>query len=233
MSNSKSGHVPNHLGLILDGNRRWARTRGLPTLEGHKEGYDNLKSIAEHAFNSGVKYVSAYVFSTENWNRSEDEVTYLMSLLLKFFKKDCKQLNKKGVKIMWLGSRLKLSEKILKAVDEATEMTKNNTKGVLALCFNYGGYDEISEAVKKIIKLGAKPEDVNPELIRGNLFSPDLPDLDLVIRTSGEQRISNFMLWRIAYSEFYFTDKFWPEFHPADLQIALDDYANRSRRFGG
>lgn len=233
MSNSKSGHVPNHLGLILDGNRRWARTRGLPTLEGHKEGYDNLKSIAEHAFNSGVKYVSAYVFSTENWNRSEDEVTYLMSLLLKFFKKDCKQLNKKGVKIMWLGSRLKLSEKILKAVDEAAEMTKNNTKGVLALCFNYGGYDEISEAVKKIIKLGAKPEDVNPELIRGNLFSPDLPDLDLVIRTSGEQRISNFMLWRIAYSEFYFTDKFWPEFHPADLQIALDDYANRSRRFGG
>lgn len=233
MSNSKSGHVPNHLGLILDGNRRWARTRGLPTLEGHKEGYDNLKSIAEHAFNSGVKYVSAYVFSTENWNRSEDEVTYLMSLLLKFFKKDCKQLNKKGVKIMWLGSRLKLSEKILKAVDEATEMTKNNTKGVLALCFNYGGYDEISEAVKKIIKLGAKPEDVNPELIRGNLFCPDLPDLDLVIRTSGEQRISNFMLWRIAYSEFYFTDKFWPEFHPAYLQIALDDYANRSRRFGG
>ncbi len=233
MSNSKSGHVPNHLGLILDGNRRWARTRGLPTLEGHKEGYDNLKSIAEHAFNSGVKYVSAYVFSTENWNRSEDEVTYLMSLLLKFFKKDCKQLNKKGVKIMWLGSRLKLSEKILKAVDEATEMTKNNTKGVLALCFNYGGYDEISEAVKKIIKLGAKPEDVNPELIRGNLFCPDLPDLDLVIRTSGEQRISNFMLWRIAYSELYFTDKFWPEFHPAYLQIALDDYANRSRRFGG
>ena len=233
MSNSKSGHVPNHLGLILDGNRRWARTRGLPTLEGHKEGYDNLKSIAEHAFNSGVKYVSAYVFSTENWNRSEDEVTYLMSLLLKFFKKDCKQLNKKGVKIMWLGSRLKLSEKILKAVDEAAEMTKNNTKGVLALCFNYGGYDEISEAVKKIIKLGAKPEDVNPELIRGNLFCPDLPDLDLVIRTSGEQRISNFMLWRIAYSEFYFTDKFWPEFHPAYLQIALDDYANRSRRFGG
>lgn len=233
MSNSKSGHVPNHLGLILDGNRRWARARGLPTLEGHKEGYDNLKSIAEHAFNSGVKYVSAYVFSTENWNRSEDEVTYLMGLLLKFFKKDCKQLNKEGVKIMWLGSRLKLSEKILKAVDEATEMTKNNTKGVLALCFNYGGYDEISEAVKKMIKLGVKPEDVNPELIRGNLFCPDLPDLDLVIRTSGEQRISNFMLWRIAYSELYFTDKFWPEFHPADLQIALDDYANRSRRFGG
>ena len=112
-------------------------------------------------------------------------------------------------------------------------MTKNNTKGVLALCFNYGGYDEISEAVKKIIKLGVNPEDVNPELIRGNLFCPDLPDLDLVIRTSGEQRISNFMLWRIAYSELYFVDKFWPEFNPADLQIALDNYANRSRRFGG
>ena len=233
MSNSKTNSIPDHIGLILDGNRRWARARGLPTLEGHREGYDNLKSVAEYAFNSGVKYVSAYVFSTENWNRSEDEVTYLMSLLLKFFKKDCKQLNKEGVKIMWLGSRLKLSEKILKAVDEAVRMTKNNTKGVLALCFNYGGYDEISEAVKKMIKLGVKPEDVNPELIRGNLFCPDLPDLDLVIRTSGEQRISNFMLWRIAYSELYFTDKFWPEFHPADLQIALDDYANRSRRFGG
>ena len=233
MSNSKTNSIPDHIGLILDGNRRWARARGLPTLEGHREGYDNLKLVAEHAFNYGVKYVSAYVFSTENWNRSEDEVTYLMSLLLKFFKKDCKQLNKEGVKIMWLGSRLKLSEKILKAVDEAVETTKNNTKGVLALCFNYGGYDEISEAVKKIIKLDVKPEDVNPELIRGNLFCPDLPDLDLVIRTSGEQRISNFMLWRIAYSELYFTDKFWPEFQPADLQIALDDYANRSRRFGG
>ena len=118
MSNSKTNSIPDHIGLILDGNRRWARARGLPTLEGHREGYDNLKLVAEHAFNYGVKYVSAYVFSTENWNRSEDEVTYLMSLLLKFFKKDCKQLNKEGVKIMWLGSRLKLSEKILKAAEE-------------------------------------------------------------------------------------------------------------------
>lgn len=227
-----SSSVPNHLGLILDGNRRWAKLNNTPTLEGHRIGYDNLKTITKQAFSSGVNYISAYVFSTENWNRSREEVGYLMDLLLKFFKKDCSELNKQGVRILWLGNQRKLNSKILKAVSQAVELTKNNTKGTLALCFNYGGYDEIVEAVKKMIKLNVKEEDVTTRLIRDNLFCPDLPDLDLVIRTSGEQRISNFMLWRIAYSELYFSDKFWPEFTVEDIKLALEEYANRGRRFG-
>jgi undecaprenyl diphosphate synthase len=232
ISTKPKSDIPNHLGLILDGNRRWAKGKNLPTLEGHKAGYDNLKKNAEAAFNRGVNYVSAYIFSTENWGRSQQEVSYLMKLVLKFFKKDALELGKKGVRIEWLGVRDNLSADIIKAIEYATEITKLNTKAVLGLCFNYGGYSEITEAVKRIVKLNVGEDQITEATVAEHLFAPDIPKLDLVIRTSGEQRLSNFMLWRAAYAELYFTKLNWPDFTPHDLNLALDDYAERSRRFG-
>ncbi len=231
-SHSPEATAPNHLGLILDGNRRWAKNLGLPSLEGHKKGYNNLKRVSEAAFKRGVKYVSAYIFSTENWSRSQQEVSYLMRLVLKFFKQDALELSKQGIKIEWLGVKDGLDPKIIEAIEYAVDITKDNQKGTLGLCFNYGGYSEITEAIKSIVKLNISPENIDDKLVAEHLFAPNIPKLDLVIRTSGEQRLSNFMLWRSAYSEFYFTDVNWPDFGPEDLHKALDDYAKRSRRFG-
>jgi undecaprenyl diphosphate synthase len=224
--------IPGHVGLILDGNRRWAKSKNLPSSQGHKVGYDNLRIIAQGAFERGVSYVSAYIFSTENWNRSHQEVSYLMKLVLKFFKQDARELHKQGIKIEWLGVVDNLNQKIIDAINYAENLTKDNKKGTLGICFNYGGYSEIVEAVKKIAKLNVAANEITQELIDRNLFAPDIPKLDLVIRTSGEQRLSNFMLWRTAYSELYFTDVMWPDFTIDQLELALEDYAQRSRRFG-
>ena len=223
---------PNHLGLILDGNRRWAKENGLPSLEGHRRGYENLKTVAREAFNKGVHCVSAYIFSTENWNRGKEEVDYLMNLAMKIAVKDAKQLIKENIKIVVLGIEEKVPEKLIQAWREAEEDSKNNTGGVLALCFNYGGMREISDAVKKIIQSGVDASEVNPELIEQNLYHPELPPVDFMIRTSGEQRISNFMLWRMAYAEMYFAAEHWPDFGKEELNIALEDYISRNRRFG-
>ncbi len=224
--------VPRHIGLILDGNRRWAKERNLPSLEGHRVGADNLKIIAEAAFDAGVEVLSAFVFSTENWGRTKEEVDYLMELITLIFKKYIKDFKKRGIRIAWLGTTDKLVDEQLKVIQKAIEETKNLTKGTLALCFNYGGRLEITEAVKKIIGKGVPANEVTPELVAENLYAPEIPDVDLIIRTSGEQRISNFMLWRAAYSEFLFVDKHWPEFSEADLDAALADYAGRQRRMG-
>lgn len=225
--------IPAHLGLILDGNRRWAKEQGLPTLEGHRVGYDNLKTIAEAAFERGVKYVSAYTFSIENWNRTQEEVSYLMTLALKVFSRDMREFQKKGYRIRWLGVPDNLSQKHLAAIREAEDSSKDNVKGTIGLCFNYGGRREIVEATKKVLDKEVKSEDLTEDLISKHLHAPDIPGIDLLVRTSGEQRLSNFMLWRAAYSELYFTKKYWPEFTVNDLDAALAEYASRHRRFGG
>jgi undecaprenyl diphosphate synthase len=218
--------------MILDGNRRWAKNRGLQTLEGHNQGYEVLKNITEHAFDRGIKYVSAFIFSTENWNRTKKEVKYLMGFALRMSTRDLDEMHKKGIKIVWVGSEMHVGKKLVQALHNAEEKTKNNTKGTLALCFNYGGQLEIVDAVKRIVSNDTKAEDITEEMIASNLYCPSIPPIDIMIRTSGEQRISNFMLWRIAYSELYFIDKYWPDFNNKDLDDVITEFCKRQRRFG-
>ena len=224
--------IPNHIGFIIDGNRRWARQHGLPTYEGHLAGYEKLKEVLTAALKAGVKYASVYAFSTENWNRSEDEVTKLWSLTQKLLTTDLPIFTKNNIKLVILGSYDRLSDKIIKAMKDAEAKTAKNTGGVLALCLNYGGQLEIADAVKKIIKSGVKAEDVTPELIGQNIYSPEIPPVDIVVRTSGEQRLSNYMMWRTAYSELLFLDKMWPDITKADLTKIFREYSKRNRRHG-
>ncbi len=224
--------VPKHLGLILDGNRRWARSQGLPVYKGHLQGYKNLKTICDAARDMGVTYISVYIFSTENWQRASEEVEYIMGLAMRMVKNDLKGLHKKNIQVRWLGVPDRVSPDLVKAIRHAEEVTKDNTGGVFALCFNYGGQLEIADAMRSMIKKGIAAEDITPEIIQQHLYGPDIPDVDLVIRTSGEERISNFMLWRCAYAEFYFSQKNWPAFTVDDLGVALKDYARRQRRMG-
>jgi undecaprenyl diphosphate synthase len=224
--------VPKHLGLILDGNRRWAKERGLPVMEGHHKGYDNLKTITEYAFEQGVEYVSAYVFSTENWNRSSSEVKNLMKLLLWVLKHEVENLSKHGIRVRTLGSKIRLGKALVKAIHEAEEKTKDNTRGTLLLCLNYGGQQEIVDAMKQIVAEGTPAEEITAELISQHLYAPGVPPVDLIIRTSGEQRLSNFMLWEGAYSELMFTNTYWPDFSSEELQEMLVQYAARQRRMG-
>ena len=228
-----SEEIPRHIGYIIDGNRRWARKHGLPVYEGHMAGYNAIHDVAIASFDAGVQYVSAYIFSTENWKRSEQEVSKLMSLVLKLLTSDIKILEENNVKLKVLGSRERVSPKILKAIDEAEARTANNTHGTLAVCFNYGGQLEIADACKKIVQEGLAADAITPELIAEHLYSPDIPPMDMLVRTSGEQRISNFMLWRAAYSELLFLEKLWPEMTKEDVTAILEEYSQRARRFGG
>jgi undecaprenyl diphosphate synthase len=224
--------VPNHLGLILDGNRRWARTAGKPTLEGHRAGYQNLHTIAAAAVDRGVKYVSAYVFSTENWNRTKEEVNYLMDLLVWVATKEINKYLHEGLKLLFVGSRKRLSRRVLEAIQSAEAKTRDMTRGVVVMCLNYGGHTEIAEGVARLIADGVKPEEVTPEKIGAYVYHPEVPPVDLVVRTSGEQRLSNFMMWRTVYSELLFVPMPWPAFTVADLEGALAEYAHRHRRYG-
>lgn len=224
--------LPTHLGIILDGNRRWAKAQGLPTLEGHREGAEVFKTIAVHAFDRGVKYLSAYVFSTENWSRTEEEVGYLMKLVIKAFEKYLDTFNEKGIKIMVLGRRAGIKPDVLRAIERTEEKTSANSNGTLALCFNYGGQEEIVDAVSSLISQNIAPKEVTKEKIAGALYGPEIPGIDLLIRTSGEQRTSGFMLYRSDYAELYFSEKLWPDFTNEDLDNALLDYSERQRRFG-
>lgn len=233
MGNSEDSAAPQHLGLILDGNRRWARERHLPVIEGHRQGYQVLKKIARSALKHGVRYVSAYVFSTENWKRDRDEVRQLMKLFLWIVKHEAKELNAEGIRLRVVGSKLKLGHALARAIHEAEELTKENDRGTLLLCLDYGGQQEIVDAMKRIAETGYDPDEITPELISKFLYAPDVPPLDLVIRTSGEQRLSNFMLWESAYSELAFSKKYWPDFDEKALQSALEKYAKTHRRFGG
>lgn len=231
-STSKNSDIPLHIGIILDGNRRWAKKNGLPTLQGHKKGAEVFKEISLHAFDLGVKYLSAYVFSTENWSRTEAEVAYLMKLVVKSVEGYLKEYNEHGVRIVIAGSRSKFSPAVLKSIKKTEESTKNNKEATLVLCFNYGGQQEIADATAKIIEQGYNPDQITPELVAQNLYAPDVPDVDLIIRTSGEQRLSGFMLWRSAYAELLFVDKLWPDYRAEDLENSIKEYINRQRRFG-
>lgn len=232
MTKSESQILPTHVGIILDGNRRWAKGHGLPVVQGHRQGLDVLKDISFHAFERGVRYLSAFVFSTENWQRAEDEVNYLMDLTVKAVEKYLDEFHERGIKVVILGRRTGVRQKVLDAIARTEEKTKDNTNGTLALCFNYGGKEELVDAVRHLIAEGVAPSDVSEEVIAGSLYNPEIPDADLLIRTSGEQRTSGFMLYRAAYAELRFVDKYWPDFTTADFDNALDDYAQRDRRFG-
>ena len=225
--------IPKHVGFIVDGNRRWAKKHGLPTYEGHLAGYNVVQEVATATFTAGVEFVSAYIFSTENWKRSQDEVGKLMGLILKLLTSDLPIFEKNNIRLKVLGARENVSDRILKAIDNAEAVTANNTAGTLALCFNYGGQLEIADAVKKIVQSGVSADDITTELIEKNLYVPDIPPVDIVVRTSGEKRLSNFMLWRTAYSEIMFIEKLWPDMTKDDVTDIIKEYSKRSRRFGG
>lgn len=226
--------LPTHIGYIVDGNRRWAKAHGLPTYEGHLAGYNAITDVALATFNAGVPFVSAYIFSTENWKRSQDEVGKLMALVLRLLTSDVDILIKNNIRLKILGSKDGISEKILDAIEAAEARTANNTHGTLALCFNYGGQLEIADACKKIVQSGVPATEITPDLITNNLYGgSEIPAVDIVVRTSGEQRLSNFMLWRAAYSEFLFLEKQWPDMTKDDVTAILEEYARRGRRFGG
>jgi undecaprenyl diphosphate synthase len=232
MTDSTQNQVPRHIGFILDGHRRWAKEHNIPLLEGHRQGYKNFKKIGLAALDRGVECVSAYVWSKENWQRSAEEVSYIMRLLLWVAEHQLEDIHAKGVRVEFLGNDEKLDPKILEAIEKAREKTANNTNGTLALCLNYGGQQEIVDATKSLISSGADPESITPETFAEHLYAPSVPALDLLIRSSGEQRISGFMLWRAAYAELMFIDKKWPDFTEADLDAALTEFSARQRRFG-
>ena len=229
----EAGIVPQHVGFIVDGNRRWAKAHGLPAYEGHLAGYNVLQDVLMSLFDHGVRYVSLYAFSTENWKRSEDEVSRLMKLLIRIVKSDIDTFIEKNVRLRVIGMRAGLTDSVVQALEEAEKRTADLTGGDVLLCFNYGGQQEIVDSIKKIVQLGTDSSEITPELVGANLYAPDVPPCDIIVRTSGEQRLSNFMLWRAAYSEFMFLDKYWPDMTSEDVHGILKEYARRNRRFGG
>ncbi len=230
-------NLPEHIGIIMDGNGRWAKKRGLPRSAGHSAGADTLKKIVTECNNMGIKYITVYAFSTENWKRPKEEVDYLMNLLLNYLKDAERTLAGENVVIRAIGSRKELSEEIQEQIIKTEEFTKNNTGIIMNIAVNYGSREEIVQAVKEIsekVKGGKiEKDDITAEMISANLYTKNQPDPDLIIRTSGEERISNFLLWQLAYSELWFTNKLWPDFNKEDLLEAIYDFQNRGRRFGG
>lgn len=224
--------LPKHIGFIMDGNRRWAKEQNLSSLKGHYQGAEVLKEIALACFKFGVPIVSVYAFSTENWGRSKTEVTYLMKLIIKFVDENLQELIENQVRIIHIGSREGLPKAVLSAIDKAVKTSENFTNGTLALCINYGGQQEIVDAAKKLLRHQTDPRRLSVREFEQALYAPEIPPLDLVVRTSGEYRTSGFMLWRAAYAEYTFVDKYWPDFSKQDLRAVLLYYAKRQRRFG-
>ncbi|MCI8545073.1 MAG: di-trans,poly-cis-decaprenylcistransferase [Bacilli bacterium] len=228
--------IPHHVGIIIDGNGRWAEEHGKKRSYGHKAGAEKFEKLALHIFNTGVKVLSAYVFSTENFKRSDEEVHNIMELFVKKTKQLTKIYQKKNIKVLFSGRREPLSKEVLKTMDEITEMTKNNTDGILNFCLNYGGHSEIVDATLKVFKDLKEnkiiEDDVDEELF-GHYLYQDLPPIDFLIRTSGEYRISNFMLWQASYAEFYFPKIYFPDFNEEEFDKAILEYTKRDRRFGG
>ena len=221
-----------HLAIILDGNRRWARERGLPTFDGHKAGYDKIKDVSKWCLKRNIKTLTVFAFSTENWNRSKEEVKYLMTLMNKAFSEELEELNKLGFKVNIIGSRDRISKKTRKNIEKIENETKNNKKAVLNICFNYGGRLEIVEAVKKIVEEGIEAEKINEELISKYIWFKGQPEPDLIVRTSGEKRLSGFLTWTSVYSELYFPRCYWPDFDEKELDKAIKEFERRNRRFG-
>lgn len=221
-----------HIAIIMDGNRRWAKKHLLPSMMGHKKGVEALKKVTRACNDFGVKYLTLYAFSTENWNRKKEEVDFLMDLLATTLKNEIKELNENNVKMNFIGDLSRLNKNLQNILAESKEITKNNTGVLLSVAINYGSRDEITNAVKNIIKDGLKEEEITQELISNYLYTSGIPDPDLLIRTSGEKRISNYLLWQIAYSEIYITEAFWPEFDKEHLAVAIEEFASRQRRWG-
>ena len=221
-----------HIAIIMDGNRRWAKEKGLPTPAGHKKGVDALRATVRACDDLGVKYLTVYAFSTENWNRKKEEVDFLMDLVAITLENELDEMHKENVKISFIGDLKKLSDKLQRVVYNAQDKTNNNTGVNLQIALNYGARDEITNAVKKIVQLGISSEDVTPDLISKNLYTSEIPDPDILIRTGGEKRLSNYLLWQIAYSEVIVIDDFWPEFGKNKLINCIEEFNSRHRRYG-
>jgi undecaprenyl diphosphate synthase len=225
--------LPRHVAIIMDGNGRWAKQRGLSRLDGHRAGVKNIHSIIEYLYNKKIAYVTLYAFSTENWNRPAEEVNGLFHILEEIIVKESRELYKNGVKISHIGSLEGLSPQLKKSIAIALKLTKNNQKMNLGVALNYGGRMEILNAVRRLVAEGLPPEGLDENSFRKYLYAADFPDVDMVIRTGGEMRISNLLIWQTAYSEYYFTPVLWPDFNEAELAKALKAYSQRQRRFGG
>lgn len=224
--------VPHHLAIIMDGNGRWAQSRGLPRLAGHRAGTKNLRRVLRASKELGIKILTIYAFSTENWGRPIEEVRGLMTLLEEYIVREIRALHKEGVKIQHLGRYDGVAPNLQRKIKEAIEVTKDNTMLTLNVAFNYGGRQEILDAVRTMLADNIDPENVNEELFGNYLYTQNQPDPDLIVRTSGEARISNFLLWQGAYAELYSTPVFWPDFDEDELRKAVEHYARRERRFG-
>ncbi|CAN5353220.1 isoprenyl transferase [soil metagenome] len=231
-----SGKIPTHIAIIMDGNGRWAQTKGNIRIYGHKAGVDSVRDITESCAELGVKYLTLYAFSTENWNRPSVEVNSLMKILVSSLKKEAQRLNENNIKFVTIGQIERLPEKCQRQISEVTELTKDNDRLQLCLALSYSGRWDITEAVKQLaeqVKNGdLNPEDINDDSISSHLSTAEVPDPDLIIRTSGEFRISNFLLWQLAYSELYITETYWPDFRRDELYEAIKSYQKRDRRYG-
>lgn len=224
--------IPYHIAIVPDGNRRWAKNLGLPTLLGHKKGFERTFEIITHAQKVGVKVITFYAFSTENWKRAKSEVDYLMNLFILFFEKKMNKLNKMGIQLRHLGDIGRLEDRCADKIRSGIEMTKDNKGLIVQLAINYGGQDELKRAVQRIAAQKIAPENIDEKTIRDNLDTAGVADPDLMIRTSGEERLSGFLLWQSAYSELYFPTLTWPDFTKKDLDIAIEEYSTRQRRHG-
>ncbi len=229
---TQTNYPPRHVAIIMDGNGRWAKKRGLPRLAGHNAGGDNIRPVVKIFADSGVKYLTLYMFSTENWNRPKIEVAGLLSLLAKKIDRETQAFHRENVRLVHLGRLDRLSQKLRKKVQAAVELTKNNTGLTLCLAFDYGGRDEIVQAARRIASAVISGNNIDESALARHLYLPDIPDPDLLIRTGGESRLSNFLLWQAAYSELYFTPVLWPDFGLKDVEEALSEYKRRQRRFG-
>jgi undecaprenyl diphosphate synthase len=226
-------NIPTHIAIIMDGNGRWAQSRGVPRIEGHRAGTENLRRVIKGCVDFGVKYLTVYAFSTENWSRPKDEVQGLLQILGSVIDRELKELNAQGVQLRHIGRLEKLTPSLRKKVVHAVEVTRNNDRLVFTIAWNYGGRDEILYAVQNIIREGIPADQVTEDDICQRLFTTGTPDPDLIIRTSGEIRGSNFLIWQSAYSEWYFTPVLWPDFDRDELWKAIQDFSQRNRRFGG
>nr|HID12844.1 isoprenyl transferase [Anaerolineae bacterium] len=224
--------VPRHVGIIMDGNGRWARARGLPRLAGHRAGTENLRRVLRAAVELGIQILTIYAFSTENWGRPEDEVKGLLSILERVIDRELPELHQEGVQLRHIGRLERIPPRLRQKVQEAIELTKNNQRLILNVAFNYGGRAELVDAIRRMIADGVSAEEVDEALVSRYLYTGGLPDPDLIIRTSGEMRVSNFLIWQGAYAEFYVTPTLWPDFDKDELYKALEDYNQRERRFG-
>ena len=229
---TQTNYPPQHVAIIMDGNGRWAKKRGLPRLVGHNAGGENIRPVVKIFADHGVKYLTLYMFSTENWNRPRIEVTGLLSLLARKIDQETQAFHQENIRLVHLGRLNRMSRKLREKVQAAVELTKNNTGLTLCLAFDYGGRDEIVQAARRIASAGVPNDNINEPVFARYLYSPDIPNPDLVIRTGGENRLSNFLLWQAAYSELYFTPVLWPDFGLKDVEEALSEYKRRQRRFG-